>query len=286
MSGSDDRIVSGASVPVLMYHSISDGPGRRASRPRRSGARWPCSRRSGYRVVSLLDLLGWMRDGRELPEPLRRADFRRRLRRLRHGRVPGTCKARLARDGVLAHRPRRRLRTSGRPVRCRGAGGYGLADDRASWRRQGVDFGGHGVEHRDLTRLKGPALEAEVLGSKQTIEDRIGRTVASFRRPVRPNRMPTVSEIVRRHYRMAVGTRLARASAIRTLTTSLESRCGTFASRAAGVPSSVGEAEGYFSARRLLRRIRGAGSRGRMPASHRARTAPARLPWASATCTD
>ena len=73
---------------------------------------------------------------------------------------------------------------------------------------QGVDFGGHGVWHRDLTQVRGAALEAEVLESKRAIEERTGREVTSFAAPYGRSD-PEVIRAICGHYQIAVGTRLA-----------------------------------------------------------------------------
>ena len=76
------------SVPVLMYHSISDGSGPTCIEPEAFRRQMAILEETGYRVVSLMDLRGWMRDERELPDALRRSDLRRWFRRLRDGRFP------------------------------------------------------------------------------------------------------------------------------------------------------------------------------------------------------
>ncbi len=72
----------------------------------------------------------------------------------------------------------------------------------------GVDFGGHGVWHRDVTRLRGAALEEEVAGTKRAIEQKTGREVTSFAAPYGYSNRE-VQAMVRRHYSLAVSTTLA-----------------------------------------------------------------------------
>jgi peptidoglycan/xylan/chitin deacetylase (PgdA/CDA1 family) len=76
--------------------------------------------------------------------------------------------------------------------------------------RCGIEFGAHGISHTDLTTLSPDAARAEVVGSKQRIEDTVGRPVISFAAPYgRTN--PAIRAEVRRHFRAAVGTTLAEA---------------------------------------------------------------------------
>ena len=49
--------------------------------------------------------------------------------------------------------------------------------------RHGVRFGSHGATHVDLPKLSNGALEREVLGSKQTSEEKTGLEVRSFSYP-------------------------------------------------------------------------------------------------------
>ena len=48
---------------------------------------------------------------------------------------------------------------------------------------RGVDFGGHGICHVDLTTLSPEAARMEIAGSAQMIAERIGRPVGSFAVP-------------------------------------------------------------------------------------------------------
>ena len=49
--------------------------------------------------------------------------------------------------------------------------------------RAGAAFGAHSLTHPDLTRLSPTRVEAEVRGSKNLIEERLGATVSSFAYP-------------------------------------------------------------------------------------------------------
>ena len=101
----------------------------------------------------------------------------------------------------------------------------------------GIDFGGHSVTHCDLTRLSAQALEAEVVGSQRAIEERIGRPASTFAVPFGKTahacKPSSASDSSRPS---APGFRGQRPR--RTCTIYLESKCGTFATRAARAPIS------------------------------------------------
>ena len=246
-------------VPVLMYHSISDGPGPTCIAPETFRRQMAILEETGYRVVSLMELLGWMQRRARAAGPLRRPDLRRRLRRLRHGRFPGIATARLARDGVLAGRPRRRLR----PLGGRVAGSAAprrlmdwptiaeLAAARGRFRRP--------RRRRTATSRESGAmaLEAEVLDSKRAIEDRTGRAGHQLRRPVRPIRrggrrrgppaLPTWPS----------GPTLARAGRESDHYDIPRIEMWYFRQPRRWRAFLRGEAENFLLARRLLRRVRG-----------------------------
>jgi peptidoglycan/xylan/chitin deacetylase (PgdA/CDA1 family) len=76
--------------------------------------------------------------------------------------------------------------------------------------QSGIEFGAHGVTHTDLTTLNVADAQQEIIASKRQIEDRIGRPVISFAAPY-GRTSSTVRAEIRRHYKLAVGTHLARA---------------------------------------------------------------------------
>ncbi len=66
MSGAT-KAPSQGSVPVLMYHSISDGSGPTRIAPEVFQRQMAILEESGYQVVSLLELGEWIRGLRDLP---------------------------------------------------------------------------------------------------------------------------------------------------------------------------------------------------------------------------
>jgi peptidoglycan/xylan/chitin deacetylase (PgdA/CDA1 family) len=75
----------------------------------------------------------------------------------------------------------------------------------------GWEIGAHTRTHPDLTRLAPRDLEAEIVGGKRVLEDRLGRAVDLFAYPSgRYN--PGVRSVVRRHFRAACTTDMGWAS--------------------------------------------------------------------------
>jgi peptidoglycan/xylan/chitin deacetylase (PgdA/CDA1 family) len=237
-----------------MYHSISDGPGPTCIDPEAFRLQMTILAEAGYQVVSLMDILSLMQSGREFPE--RRvaltfddgfADFATIAFPELHGRGwPATVFLPTGHVGGFDHWE---------------------APSQAGYRRlldwptiselaaHGVDFGGHGVEHLDLTGVRGAALEAEVLGSKRAIEDRTGREVTSFAAPY--GRSDTeVTRVVRRYYRMAVGTTLARAGRESNPYDVPRVEMWYFRQPRRWRAFLRGEAESFLLTRRILRRVR------------------------------
>jgi peptidoglycan/xylan/chitin deacetylase (PgdA/CDA1 family) len=74
----------------------------------------------------------------------------------------------------------------------------------------GVEFGGHGVTHADLTRLSPERRREEIAGSARDLVDRLGRRPESFAAPYGRVNRQVIADIAR-SYDVAFGTRFARA---------------------------------------------------------------------------
>jgi len=238
-----------------MYHSISDGPGPTCIEPETFRLQMAILEEMGYRVVSLMDLLSWMQRGRELPDSCVALTFDDGFADFADFAFPE-----LHRRGWTA--------TVFLPAGHVGGFDHWEAASRLGHRRlldwptiselaaHGVDFGGHGVGHRDLTRVRGAALEAEVLDSKRAIEDRSGREVTSFAAPYGRSDAE-VRRVVRRHYRMAVGTTLARAGRESDAYDVPRIEMWYFRQPRRWRALLRGEAGNFLLARRFMRRVRG-----------------------------
>ena len=69
--------------------------------------------------------------------------------------------------------------------------------------RQGITFGGHGVDHLLLTQTTETQTEAEVQGSKAMLDDRLGEPVPTFSYPNGYWTPQAVSAVKRHGYRLA-----------------------------------------------------------------------------------
>jgi len=197
------------SIPVLMYHSISEGSGPTRIAPQVFQRQMEILEESGYQVVSLPELGEWIRESRDLPVrstvltfddgflDFATTAFPELLKR----RWPVTVFLPVGHVGGTDHWDASRR---GSPQRLMD---WATVGDLAA---AGVDFGAHGVTHRDLTQLAGDQLADEVLRPKAMIEERLARPVASFAAPFGRS-SAIVQDLVRRHYRQAVGTELALA---------------------------------------------------------------------------
>ncbi len=197
-----------AQILVLMYHSISEGPGPTCISAEIFRAQMDALANAGYQIHSLGDLIGWRRGERELPERSAVltfddgfADFATSAfplleRRgwpatvfLPSGKVGGNDDW----ESPAAGRPPRRLM------------GWEAVRRLAAC---GVMFGAHGVTHADLTQLAPSAARREILDSKRTIAEQTGRLPDVFCPPYGRVNSPLLTEI-RSAYDASVGTTLA-----------------------------------------------------------------------------
>jgi glycosyltransferase involved in cell wall biosynthesis/peptidoglycan/xylan/chitin deacetylase (PgdA/CDA1 family) len=203
-----------AGIPILMYHSISDGPEpgvspyyRLTTPPAlfRRQIRWLAT--NGYRVIGLDEL----------------------LRLNGNGAVGGKTVVITFDDGF------RDFLTSAWPtlqefgmtatvfVTTGLVGGRFLGREVLSWeeirelRRAGISFGSHTVRHPQLFKLPWAEVDTELRDSKGELEQRLGETVADF---CYPYAYPEVHSMFRRclsealesvGYRLAMTTRIGRS---------------------------------------------------------------------------
>jgi peptidoglycan/xylan/chitin deacetylase (PgdA/CDA1 family) len=239
-----------------MYHSISDGSGPTCIAPGVFRQQMEMLEDSGYRVVSLLDLLAWMREGADLPDRCAALTFDDGFLDFATAAFPE-----LARRGWTA--------TVFLPVghvggtnRWESAGNSSAARRLLDWSAvlelatAGINFGAHGVTHRDLRLLRGDELRDEVVRPKREIEDRLSRAAVSFAAPY-GRTDARVDRLIRQHYRQAVGTELALAR--KQSNPYAIPRIEMWYFRSAGRWKRLleGDARSFLLVKRLLRRVRG-----------------------------
>jgi peptidoglycan/xylan/chitin deacetylase (PgdA/CDA1 family) len=76
--------------------------------------------------------------------------------------------------------------------------------------RSGIEFGGHGVTHTDLTRLSAEERREEIEASARHLAERLGRRPDGFAAPYGRVNTEVIGDI-QRTYDVAFGTRFARA---------------------------------------------------------------------------
>jgi peptidoglycan/xylan/chitin deacetylase (PgdA/CDA1 family) len=243
------------SVPVLMYHSISDGPGPTRIAPEVFRKQMDILEESGYRVVSLTELGEWMRGLRDLPPRCTALTFddgfldfaTTAFPELHRRKWPATVFLPVGHLGGTDRWDSSRRGATAKPLMD-----WGTVANLAV---AGVDFGAHSVTHRDLTQLRGDELADEVLRPKSMIEERLSRPVASFAAPFgRSSAM--VDNLVRQHYRQAVGTELARARRQSDPYAIPRIEMWYFRDPQRWAAFLRGDARTFLLARRLLRRLR------------------------------
>ena len=163
------------SVLVLAYHAIADLGGDRllgpyAVPPGEFEAQLDTLLRRGFCFVSAEEALGSLRDGRGLPRRpvlLTFDDCYEDLLRvaaplLRARRIP-----------ALAFAVSRHVGGTNAWDRAKGARPLPLlgVDGLRELAQQGVEIGAHSMTHRDLTTVRGPALEEELAGAALELED-------------------------------------------------------------------------------------------------------------------
>jgi peptidoglycan/xylan/chitin deacetylase (PgdA/CDA1 family) len=134
------------------------------------------------------------------------------------------------------------------------------AEDLAS---RGVEIGGHGLTHADLTWINADQADREIAASKETLETRARCTVTSFAAPY-GHTTPALRAKIARFYQCAVGTTMARATVTSDPYDLPRVDMWYFRDRARW-RAYVNGSMTYFTIRKLLRRARIAAGMGAGP---------------------
>jgi peptidoglycan/xylan/chitin deacetylase (PgdA/CDA1 family) len=251
-----------ASVPVLTFHSISNDPGSTSISAETFRMQMDVLAECGVAAMTCEEFLDWHRGG--APGGGRRvlitfddgfADFATAAHPVLRERgfaamvfVP-TGKLDYREDWRGANDPPRRLLD------------WSTVRELAA---AGVEFGGHGVAHADLTRVPPPVRRHEIERSARELEQQLGRPVRAFAAPYgRVNR--DVLADVARTYEIAFGTRFGRALPARDPYDVPRIEMHYFRSPRRW-REFIDGATGYFEARRVLRAVRLAAMRVMDPA--------------------
>jgi peptidoglycan/xylan/chitin deacetylase (PgdA/CDA1 family) len=197
-------------VPILAYHSISDGPPPLCVSPARFEEHLSSLAGAGWATLTLDELLaGHARGG--WPERRLMLTFDDGL-----ASFAGEALPRLVGAGfsatlfVVAGRIGGETDWPGWPPatpRERLLDAAALKEVAAA----GIEIGAHAVSHVRLSGLSPEVAEREVLDGRRQLEDLIGGAVRSFAYPF-GDASPALSRIVREHFRAGFGIRLAYAS--------------------------------------------------------------------------
>jgi len=239
-------------VPVLTFHSISTDPGPTSITPETFRMQMDVLAECGVAAMTCEQFLDWHRGS--APEAGRRvlitfddgfADFATAAYPVLRARefasmvfVP-TGKLDYREDWRGARNPPRRLL------------GWSTVRELAG---EGVEFGGHGVAHADLTRVPAPVRRHEIERSARELEHQLGRPPRAFAAPYGRVNRDVLADIART-YEIAFGTRFRLALPARDPydVPRIEMHCFRSPRR---WRAFVEGATGYLNARRVLRALR------------------------------
>ena len=180
------RLVSSnkASIPILMYHSISEDAEagvhpyyRISTSPQQFAAQMKCLHESGYTTCSLAQAIQQLQPQTQAAAKLAVITFDDGYRDFYQHAFPA-----LSQYGFSATVFLPTAFIGEHPLQFKGK-------DCLTWEevrelnRHGILFGSHTATHPRLRELSAPAINMEIANSKATIEEKLGSAVASFAYP-------------------------------------------------------------------------------------------------------
>ena len=175
-----------AGVKVLMYHWVSGCPGDRLRAwgitPEQFESQMRHLAEEGYRTVSLREVVEVARGTRPAPEKALALTFDDGYADFLDNVLPVLERHHFAATVFLV--ADRVGRTNAWDARHGDPPRTLLGwEEAAGLAARGIEIGSHARTHRFLPDLSGPELEEEIRGSKEMIEDRLGRAVRFFSYP-------------------------------------------------------------------------------------------------------
>jgi peptidoglycan/xylan/chitin deacetylase (PgdA/CDA1 family) len=199
-------MIRSAALPVLTFHDLSEEPSVISFSPRLFQSGMAKLHGLGYQVLGLLDVVEALQSGTPFPDRSLAITFDDGYRSVYGAAFP-----------IL-----RRHDMTATVFLTTGDSGSGITTDRLtspnrppmlSWveiremQRYGISFGAHTLTHPDLRTLPTERVEAEMLGSKEIIEQELGVPVRCFAYPF--GRFDRRSRaIAQRHFACACSDRL------------------------------------------------------------------------------
>jgi peptidoglycan/xylan/chitin deacetylase (PgdA/CDA1 family) len=242
-------------INILMYHSISDGPGPTCIPPHVFREQMAALDACGYCAISLADLAAWIHGERELAERAVVITFDDGFDDFASVAFPelqarGWTATIFLPTGMIGGTDDWQAHASSSPAR-----------PLMTWKTVaelaclGMDFGGHGVSHTDLTSLAPAAAREEIVTCKRMIEESTGCPVTCFAPPYGKTN-PAVRAEVSQHYLAAVGTTMARVHRTSDVYDLPRIEMWYFRHERRWRAYLEGGARGYFVVRKSLRKVR------------------------------
>ena len=241
-----------ATISVLMYHSIADVPGPTSIAPATFTMHMRVLAASGHEVIPFRQVGEWLRTGAPLPAHAVAitfddgfADFLPAADVLHQHRFPATVFLPTGRIGFdedwsgTGTAPRPLLRWN----------------EVAELASAGVEFGGHSMSHPRLTALDPARLEAEISGSRQAIEERLGVRPTTFAPPYGDSNA-AVRAAIARWFECAAGTVFGRVMPASDAFDVPRIEMHYYRTEARWNAFLEGRGEWYLRGRQLLRSVR------------------------------
>ena len=195
------------SLPILTYHSLDTAGSVISTHPDQFRAQMRQLHETGWRVISLGELIRLLQDRQPLPPRTAVITFDDGYRNLyelawpvlrEHG-FPATVFVVADRCGDDNYWP-------GQPTAIPR---FELLDvpEMIEMSRHGIEFGSHSLTHPDLARLNAAEATREIVESQRILQDRLGQAVRYFCYPYGRS-TPAVRELVRQHYAAGCSTEL------------------------------------------------------------------------------
>lgn len=173
------KVVRPRGTPVLVYHSIDDSGSYMSTSPAMFRAQMSYLKTADFRAISLDQLISIVERKGYLPEKTVALTFDDGLSTLYHTAWPIIRQFGFSATAFVP--------TDFIGKRSAWFGDYGLAPiPMLGWgelkelMQEGADIQSHGCSHRRLTSLSSTELEREIQGSKQILENGLGRCVRHF----------------------------------------------------------------------------------------------------------
>jgi peptidoglycan/xylan/chitin deacetylase (PgdA/CDA1 family)/glycosyltransferase involved in cell wall biosynthesis len=197
----------GVELPALLYHHVGPAhpgavPGLTIS-PKRFERQVRWLARRGYAGIRASDWLGWLREGRSLPEKPVLFTFDDAYTDIAKYALPILRKYGFSATVFVVTG---RLGGTNTWDETEGSSTLRLmtAEEIVYWAGQGIEFGAHSRTHAHLTELPTAELTAEVAGSKRDLGALLGSPVISFAYPYGEYN-ETVREMARNEFDLVFG---------------------------------------------------------------------------------